>query len=391
MRSCRSFCRLCQSSNRRKFLALKNVPVGEHYSNTPTSTKEQRFPIDIYHCNHCGAVQTQDDIASDFLWDGYTYFSGQTRGIVEHFQDFVQFFKTTYGISSSNHVFDIGSNDGSLLKCFQAEGCSIYGIDPSDIVAAVAEEAGVPTCIGLFSDKVISSFPQKYQTADIITAFNVFAHSPDMPGMIEGVKQMLNPEGVFCFEVQYLGDIVQKKLLGTVFHEHMIHYSATAAKNFLEAHDMKLINFTRNPIQMGSIIFFCSHQNAVYTPSHAIDELLEYEKNTGLTDGNWGESFSSYIDRQRGRASYHRGIWKNNEFKVVGYGAARSGPTLAIQFGLEHCLEYILDDHPSKCGKFGVFEALEVRPTQELYTVKPDVAIILAWIHTKIIIQSNIS
>lgn len=383
-------CRLCEAANPKRVLSLRPVPVGEHYSDNKPSEKEQRFPIDLYHCETCGAVQTQDDIASDFLWDGYTYFSGQTRGIVEHFQDFVQFFKTSYGVFSSNHVFDIGSNDGSLLKCFQAEGCSVYGIDPSDIVAAVAEKSGIHTFIGLFSEAVISSFPAEYQAADIITAFNVFAHSPDMLGMIKGVKQMLKPDGIFCFEVQYLGDIIERKLLGTVFHEHMIHYSVTAAKNFVEAHDMKLISFTRNPIQMGSIIFFCAHQGSKHQPNSTIEILLGQERDAGLVDGNWGEEFSDFIAQQRDRVRRYREIWKEHDFKVVGYGAARSGPTLAIQFGLENCLEYVLDDHPLKCGKYGIFEAIEVHPTQELYTVKPDVAVVLAWIHTKKIIKNNI-
>lgn len=154
---------------------------------------------------------------------------------------------------------------------------------------------------------------------------------------------------------------------------------------------MKLINFSRNPIQMGSIIFFCAHENSSYTPSKIIPEALMHEQNTGLTDGSWGKEFLDYISQQRSRIRDYREIWDKNELEVVGYGAARSGPTLAIQFGLDNCLKYILDDHPSKCGKFGVFEGIEVHPTQELYTSKPDVVVILAWIHIKKIIQNNIA
>jgi hypothetical protein len=72
-----------------------------------------------------------------------------------------------------------------------------------------------------------------------------------MQGMIRGVKKMLNPEGLFYFEVQYLLDISNKKLLGTIFHEHMIHYSLVAAKNFLEANEFKLVSFEKNSIQRG--------------------------------------------------------------------------------------------------------------------------------------------
>ena len=43
----------------------------------------------------------------------------------------------------------------------------------------------------LFSDKIISKIPEDFKQVDLITAFNVFAHSDDMNGMINGVKKLL--------------------------------------------------------------------------------------------------------------------------------------------------------------------------------------------------------
>jgi hypothetical protein len=388
--SFRKHCRLCGSGSPLKVVPLKPVPVGEHYYDNKTAIVDKRYPIDLYKCEVCGAVQTQDDISSSVLWEGYTYFSGQTKGILKHFQNFVDSCKQRYDLNPSVRVFDVGSNDGSLLKCFQAEGCLVYGIDPSDVVAHVAQQAGIDTFVGFFSDETIPQFPEDRQHADIITAFNVFAHSPDMPGMIRGVQQMLSPDGIFCFEVQYLGDIVTKKLLGSIFHEHMVHYSLASAKNFLESYGMKLLDFERNNIQMGSIIFYSSHKNSHHQPSLEVDKLLRQEEQAGLIKDDWRQEFSQYINRQHQQIQAYRQQWAAHNFSVAGYGAARSGPTLAIQFGLENCLQYVLDDHTSKCGKYGVFEAIEVRPTRNLYSEKPDVVVILAWIHTKSIVKNNI-
>ena len=49
------------------------------------------------------------------------------------------------------------------------------------------------------------------------------AHADDMSGMASGINKLLSPEGVFVFEVQYLVDILDKMLIGTIFHEHMSH------------------------------------------------------------------------------------------------------------------------------------------------------------------------
>ena len=212
-----------------------------------------------------------------------------------------------------------------------------------------------------------------------------------MIGMIKGVKKMLSPEGIFCFEVQYLGDIAQKKLLGTIFHEHMIHYSLFTANNFLHSNGMRLLDYRRNNVQMGSIIFYAGHENSVKIASTDVRELEQVEKLSGILDFRWGKEFSEYIKEQRSEVMDLRHKWRDNNLIIAGYGAARSGPTLAIQFGLEGCIRYLLDDHPSKSGKYGVFETLKVFPTTRLLKDQPDIVIILAWIHTKNIIRNNMS
>jgi len=78
----------------------------------------------------CSAVQTIDDIDPDFLWKDYTYFSGQTQKILDHFADFVSEARQISG-NYNGTVLDIGSNDGSLLKEFKRYGYNVKGIDPA--------------------------------------------------------------------------------------------------------------------------------------------------------------------------------------------------------------------------------------------------------------------
>ena len=63
----RSSCRLCNSTDLEKVLDLRDIPVGEKYSNELFKEEAIRFPIDIYQCHNCKAVQTIDDIQSDYL------------------------------------------------------------------------------------------------------------------------------------------------------------------------------------------------------------------------------------------------------------------------------------------------------------------------------------
>ena len=57
-------------------------------------------------------------------------------------------------------------------ECFD-----IFGVDPADTVASVAKAKGVETLVALFSDQIIEDIPSSFRDLDLITAFNVFAHS----------------------------------------------------------------------------------------------------------------------------------------------------------------------------------------------------------------------
>ena len=385
----RDTCRLCSSNRLEKVLDLKAVPIGEKYSLHPFNEEPQRYPIDLYNCKECFCIQVLDNIDQDFLWSEYTYFSGQTNSIINHQEDFAEYVVNNFTFSKKPKILDIGSNDGTLLKAFEKNGFGIFGVDPADTVAKVAREQGVETLVALFSDKIIEEIPSKFRELDLITAFNVFAHSDDMSGMIKGVSQLLKPEGMFCFEVQYLVPVLDKKLLGTIFHEHMIHYSVTSANNFMESNGFKIIDIRFNNIQKGSVIFYVVKDSNLMAVDPIVEETLEYERINGYLDGTKFKDFSQYISNTRDKISLLKDRIKIERSVICGYGAARSGPTLAVQFGLENIISYLIDDHPSKCGKFAPFESLEVKSSESIQEAKPDYIVILAWIHTKNIIINN--
>ena len=386
----RESCRLCNSTNVEVRIPLSPVPIGEKYYDHKPDNEDPRFPIDIYSCNECQCIQTLDCIDNDYLWSNYTYFSGQNDGIIKHQNDFAKYILRRFEFENTPLVVDIGSNDGTLLKSFKKVGFNVFGVDPAETVANVAIKSGIDTYIGLFTDKSINRFPEEYKKADLITAFNVFAHSDEMQGMIDGIKILLKPNGIFCFEVQYLKSILDKKLLGTIFHEHMIHYSVTSAKRFLEANGLHLFDLIENNIQKGSIIFFaCKKDNEIAT-SKSVLSLLDIEKNNGYLDGSKFAEFNYFITEQKNKLEKLISLYQKKKYTIAAYGAARSGPTLCIQYGITNVIEYLIDDHPSKIDKFSAFEGLLVKSTAELKNSKPEVVIILAWIHSSQIIINHI-
>ena len=316
--------------------------------------------------------------------------SGQTKGIIDHFNEFGLATTSTFCLGVDQLAVDIGSNDGTLLRVFKNAGMRVTGVDPATEIAAAATAAGIPTIPACFNTDTAKSIVEQQGHASLVTAFNVFAHSDDMIGMLEGINHLLNKDGIFAFEVQYLRDILEKKLLGTIFHEHMIHHSVTSLETFFSRVGMQFIKIERVNIQKGSIIGYVARIGSKWTPDASVQSIKATEAEKQLLEFKTVNAFEVWLDEQRSALKTIRDGWNAKKLHVCGYGAARSGPTLAIQLGLEGLMEYLLDDHPMKIFKFAPFEGLQVVPTTELMTRRPDVSIILAWIHTKNIIRQNL-
>jgi hypothetical protein len=369
---------------------LAPIPLAEKYvAKYVQKNTDEFYPVDLYICLDCGHVQLLDVIDSDTLWDDYTYHSGQTKGIVEHFEQAAAKLISRYSPAPNALLVDVGSNDGSLLRPFKRHGFRVLGIDPAKEIARIATESGIDTIPELLSVELAQKIRGKHGPASVITAFNVFAHTDDMNGMAESIRHMLAPDGIFQFEAQYLLDIVDKMLLSTVFHEHMSHHSLKPLKQFLERHGMEIIDVERVTIQKGSIIGTAQLTGGPRQVQSSVGELLALETKRRLDRPEAVRQFGERLDCLKQEIAGRVADWKRRGAKVAGYGAARSGPTLIVQFGLGDVIECIFDDHPQKVHKYSPGHHIPVVPTEELCRRMPDYVIILAEIHAKKIVNSN--
>jgi len=386
----RSTCRLCDSPRVELVVDLQPIPLSEAYTaDRDLARRAPRYPVDVYMCADCGHVQQLDIIDSTNLWDSYSYFSGNAKGMPEHFEQVAHDALAAHRPPANGLVIDIGSNDGSLLKPFQRAGYRVLGIDPAVEVARQANAAGIPTIPALMSLDLARQIRAEHGPAAIVTAFNVFAHADDLGEMADCVREMLADDGLFFFEAQYLLDIIDGVLIATIFHEHMSHHSVKPMVRFLDRHGLELIDARRAPIQHGSLIGTVQRKGATRPVAASVGELLRLEADRRLDDLQTLRDFNTRVKQLRERTIQLVGPLQAAGKHIAGYGAARSGPTLIAQLGLAGMIEYVVDDHPQKVGKFESGDAIPVVPVAELYARQPDYTVILAWVHAQKIIESN--
>ncbi len=387
----RNSCRLCLSEDIQLAVNMGKSPISEKYVDKNNLEKIiPKVSLDLYFCKNCYHVQLLDVVNPDYLWADFTFKTARDDKLISHFEDYVE---RVFKVQKANYndlIIDVGSNDGTLLQCFKNQGYkNVLGIDPASQIVDQANLKGISTIKGYFNLDLAKEIKIKYGDAKIITANNVFAHSDDLRGMLESIKYMMKEESIFVFEVSYLLDVINKMLIGTIFHEHLSYHSVISLNTFLNLYNLEIIKVERGPEQGGSIICYTKIKNTNNKIDKSVNEIIELEHKEKLNQIETVQNMNLKLIRLKKELNKIIYKIKSENKTISGFGAARSGTTFLSFFDIGRFIDHLYDDNKDKHFKFSPGDQIEVLPTSEINTKSPDYLIILAWIHADKIILNN--
>lgn len=390
----RSACALCAAADNelQAVLKLADTPPANEFVRAEDRDKPQDLiPLTLLLCGRCGHLQLAEIVDPRRLFQHYVYVSGTSSVFVEHFARLARETATRFALSGNSFVVDVGSNDGTLLKQFQALGVSrVLGVDPAVEIVQAAVAAGVPTREGFFTGALAGELRAAHGPADLVCANNVFAHAEDLAGFASAVKTLLSDEGVFVFEVSYLVDVIENLLFDTIYHEHVAYHALRPLVQFFRRFGLRLFDAERVGTHGGSIRCYVCPQPARHADSDRLAGLLEHEERLGLFGSEVYARFKQRITELgaalRGRVAAIRAQGQH----IAGYGAPAKLTTLMYEFGLDGgSIDFIIDDSPWKQGLFTPGTHIPVLPSSALQQRRPDWCVIFAWNFADSIIKKN--
>jgi SAM-dependent methyltransferase len=377
----RKTCRLCASTDLTKVLSLAPTPPANAFVPEAALGHAQRtFPLDMFFCETCAHAQLLDVVDPSALFEDYVYVSGTSPVFVRHFQDYAEAVARLSGLGPDDLVVDVGSNDGTLLAAFRERGARILGIDPARDIAKKASEGGIETLNGFFTPDLAAGIRAERGPATVVTANNVFAHIDDLRGVVDGVRSLLRPDGIFVFEVSYLVDVLEKTLFDTIYHEHLDYHSVKPLARFFAAAGMELIRAERVETHGGSLRGTAQVIGGPRVADGSVEDLTALEERLGLDRAETLQAFSRDIDALGAdlRATLNR--LKAQGRSIAGFGAPAKATTLMHHFGIgADMIDYIVDDSPLKQGLFTPGHHIPVVSSDMIADNRPDYLLILAW------------
>ena len=376
----RTTCRLCDSAELDLALQLRPMPIADGF--VPVELKDvpqESFPLELFLCRNCGHAQLLDVVDPEILYRSYLYTTSTSLGLDKHYKQYAADIVAAARPASNGLVVELGSNDGTLLRCFQAQGLRTLGIDPAREVARRATESGVETISDYFTSELAKRLRHERGPASIIAANNVIANIDQVGDAFDGVRELLAPEGVFVFETGYQLPIVEHLLFETIYHEHLDYHSVKPLERFCPRHSLRLFGAKHIPTKGGSLRGLVCHIDSAHQTQSSVAELISIETEAGIHTLAAHQVYGARIEKLKQELlSLLRSLRQQGK-SIAAFGAANAVTTLTHHFEIGEFIEFVVDDNPKKQGMFSPGYHTPVLPTQALYDRKPDYVLALAW------------
>jgi SAM-dependent methyltransferase len=380
-------CRLCNSKKLVKSIDLGKSPLANQFLNF--KKKSKTYPLKVVKCLECNHLQLSHVVDPKVLFSKYLFVSGTSKTNLVHFKKYADECSFRF-LKKHSKILDIASNDGSFLKFFNKRNTRV-GIDPAKNIISNIKSPGYFIENKFFNLKESERLKKKYGKFNLITANNVCAHVDEFINFIKGVKNLLETDGVFVFEVGYFHEVYKNVTFDTIYHEHVDYHLFNPLIEFFKRFDLEIFDAKNIFIQGGSLRVYVAHKKKKILNKKNINKLINNEKKINYSNQKLYKDYQKFIENRREELLKTIRSLKNKNYKIAGYGASAKSTTFLNFFKIDsNKINFIADLNPMKQFKFSPGSNIKILPPSEIYKQKIDYIIILSWNFSKEIINENI-
>ena len=379
-----AYCSFCNSKSMTEIMDFGEVALAGGFLHANQFTEESYYPLRLFFCHDCYAVQVIDKVSAGILFKDYFYFSSSIQTLRDHFIEYAREVATRFLMPESATVVEFGCNDGVLLGPLANQNIkTVIGVDPATNIVSTINDPRITIINDFFTEDVAQDIISKHGQVDMVVANNVYAHIPDIQGITRAICNVLSGDGVFIFEVHYLGNVINELQYDMIYHEHLYYYSLLSAMKHFERYGMMVFDIKKVPIHAGSMRFYVckkgSKNGCVVSP--AVIQLQNEELAKGFNCPETFARFSTNIAERKTMLLALLNKLKKEGRTIAGYGASGRANTMIQYCGINRShLDYMIDDAPAKEGFFTPGSHFGIHPSSILDQPNPpDYLLIFAW------------
>jgi methylation protein EvaC len=387
-------CSFCNGRSMSLIMDFGNVALAGSFITPDSFEDEARYPLRLFYCHDCYSVQVIDKVDPEVLFRDYFYFSSSIKTLSSHFTQYAEDVTRRFLNPETSSVLEIGCNDGVLLRPLADLRINrVIGVDPAENIISTINDPRITVVNNFFNEGVAKEIVEKYGAVDLVCANNVFAHIPDIQGVTRAIHSVLGEDGVFIFEVHYLGNVINELQYDMIYHEHLFYYSLLSAIKHFERYEMMIFDVEFQAIHAGSIRFYVAKKGSKHSKevSPAVMALEKEERKKGFDNPKTFYKFAADIEALKIQLMDLLTKLKGEGYTIAGYGASGRANTIIQYCNIDNnFLDYMIDDAPAKSGFFTPGSHFKIYPSSILSEPNPpDYLLLFAWSFLDEIVKRN--
>tara|TARA_B110000483_G_scaffold133401_1_gene159622 strand:+ start:1233 stop:2471 length:1239 start_codon:yes stop_codon:yes gene_type:complete len=335
-------------------------------------------PVDIVFSKKSKLLQLNHNYSEKELFGkNYGYRSGLNQQMIGHLKKKSKYLQTKYKKLINGEMLDIGSNDGTFLGFFNKK-IKKTGIDPTALKFKKYYQKNINIIPKLFDNDAPKIFKNK--KFNLITSIAMFYDLRNPLQFLTNIEKIMKDDGILHIEIAYLPDILSTLSFDTFCQEHLTYFSYISFNNLIKKSNLKILDFSRNTVNGGSINFDLSFKSSKYKSNlKKIDKLHKYEKKFKIDKLNTFRLFFKDIKKRADKInSKLKELKKTNT--IYGFGASTKGNVLLQFCKIDHLLlDSIYDVNKDKFNSYTPGTNIKIISENSIKKDKPDYVFFLIW------------
>ena len=372
----------CRASGSRNLVLVLNLGHQQLTGVFPRDASQPvtTGPLELVWCPDSGLLQLHHSYdPAEMYGENYGYRSGLNQSMVNHLTDKVRYLQRLAPLRAGDVVLDIGSNDATTLKAYDAQDIVRVGIDPTGAKFREHYTDDIRLVPDFFSADAYRSVSKS--PARIVTSIAMFYDLDDPVGFVRQIESILAGDGVWHLEQSYMPSMLRMNSYDTICHEHLEFYSLRVVKDMLERCGLRVVDVQMNAVNGGSFAVTACKAGARF-PSNLpiINWLLRQEELLGLRTEKPYLEFAERVFQHRASLRDLIESLVADGKKIIGYGASTKGNVLLQFCGLDtRHITCIAEVNEDKFGAFTPGTKIPIVSEKEARAMRPDYFLVLPW------------
>lgn len=349
-------CVLCRCDRVELLIDAGPQPIGNRYLRS-AEEPELRHPMRVAQCPGCGVVQLVDPVPAAELvppFDWITY--NEPEG---HLDDLAGRIRSLPGVGPESLVVGISYKDDTTLARLSRLGLGrTYRLDLERDLEIGEPRAGLETIQARVTPARSRELSAAHGRADVLLVRHILEHAHDPRQFLDALIELVRPGGYLVFEVPDCSRALDTADCTTLWEEHVLYFTPRTFQSAFRLAGLTPHQFLVYPYSTeNSLVAIVRREGlpASEVPFEGLHEELERARR-----------FAAELQERRHRVSRRLEQARVETGRIAIFGAGHLACTFVSMMGVEHLVDFAVDDHPAKRGLYLPGSRIPIRDSASL-------------------------